>query len=262
MAFLGAYYQSIATSLPYYELSLNNFDVEFENIDPEHLEYFDQGSGLITIDSAKNYLKSLLMIDASPITLDAPKMCVERSDNDIMAGLALDGNFDVFRLSNFNIHDGSHESYETDSNELDIVLKNGIRLNIFTVYGISEGNRSNLYIIIIDKDLFYCDGSRYTFRQPDDWTTRKVRSLNIGCAPNPAFNKTTFSFQLQYDQQVSLELIDSYTGSIMAQTLESNYLQKGDHQVGIDLEMLQPGVYHLVLKANRNILSIPFIKLE
>lgn len=82
----------------------------------------------------------------------------------------------------------------------------------------------------------------------------------IGLAPNPASDRITLSLDLDYDQTVSVEVIDVIGKSVVVQ--KSNML-KGTNQMPIDISVLSPGTYFIrVTDGDGDTMVDKFIKID
>jgi len=269
--FVFCTYFQITAALPFYELSAENFQNDFNAIDEEHLETFTEGHNGIGLVSVRNYLEGLAGIDPSGSYLSAPTMCITAEFKNTLS-IEVEGDFETFHFSYFKAQDGTYQSRQISSNNFEVPLEHGWQRNILTIYGSSRDNRSNLYIIIIDKDLFRCDdtcnGTRGSsliqidgFTYPGERIT-KTAIKQFSSFPNPTSNKTTLSFQLNKAQKVALEIIHPSTGRVIARKLEDQYLLEGQYEYDFDLQTIPAGVYLFVLKTAYNVQSIPIVKIE
>jgi len=142
-------------------------------------------------------------------------------------------------------------------------LEHGIKFNIITGYGVSGATRSNLSIIIVDKDIF-SNTTRIRSSSSSESTdfSRLASNQKLSSVPNPTFGTTSFTFILDRTQKVSLEVIEALSGTTVARKLDEQYLMEGEHQYEFDLQMFPAGIYYLMLKTEQTIKSIRVIKLE
>ena len=87
-------------------------------------------------------------------------------------------------------------------------------------------------------------------------TKRSVAQLKV--FPNPFVNETTFDFILSNDENVSLTVYD-LTGKKIKEIFHG-YLNKGEHRLRFNGDLLPSGYYFCTLKTSRGTISKKFIK--
>lgn len=257
---------AMAANLPFYELSSDNFDEDFNAIDENHLKAFDPQNGGVGVDSVRNYLHNLVNLGGYKDYLPAPTMCVDRKDKDSLY-LEVEGEFPTYYFSYFRAQSGAHETTLSNNSNFAALMEHDLYFNLLAIYGTFDHTRSNVYIIIIDKDLFFCDSTRYEMERssavlPLNPSKELPAALECTSFPNPTAAYTRLSFELEKAQRVSLALVDPATGSIIARRIEEQYLLEGLHQYDLDLQALPTGRYLLLLQTPHRQQTIPIVKIR
>lgn len=253
-----SYIQSTAQVF-YHEVSLTNFEEDFEAVEQSLITLNEDPEVNINIVTVHDYLKLLLENNNISSFLPIPQMCINSSHENLVS-LRFEGKFDFFQFSHLKL-DSPFNPFKDSTNAgiYPIDLVDGIGLNLFTLYGKTGSIHSNLSIIIIDKDLSFCEA------EVDPRTSTKIEQDtiidNLTSLPNPALNHTRVSFHLKQAQQVSLELIDPASGRIIARKLDRQYLPSGTHQYIFDFQTVPKGMYYFILKTEKEQQSIAVIKI-
>ncbi len=252
-----SYIQSTAQVF-YHELSISNFEEDFVAVG-QHLATLNEEPDVdINIGIVKHHLRYLLDDTNEPFPFrSAPQMCINSSHENLVS-LIFHGEFELFHFNHFKLNTYNELKDSTNAGLYSLELVEGVGLNLFALYGRSGSIRSNLSIIIIDKDLSFCgaNGFRTSTKIEQDTIIDNLTSL-----PNPALNHTRVSFHLKQAQQVSLELIDPASGRIIARKLDRQYLPSGTHQYVFDFQAIPKGAYYFILKTEKEQQSIAVIKI-
>jgi hypothetical protein len=69
---------------------------------------------------------------------------------------------------------------------------------------------------------------------------------NFSIFPNPFYNSTTIKFNLQQTEKVSLKIFD--LNGRLIQTLADNIIEEGEHQMEINAEKMNAGIYFIQMQ--------------
>ena len=259
-------YQATA-ALSAYNISNNNFNGVFDEIAARHQDDFELDGQGIGVGQVRNYLLSLLKGGPSDDNIEAPSMCIEKNHENTLF-INVDGESEAFHFSYLKFSDAFNQSIPNSTNEFSVTIENGWQSSLLALYVTSNGIRSGLYIIIIDKDLAFCnsvcEGSREVVpRYRDDSNDpAKADKISLQSFPNPTIEQTQLTFQLEKAQNVSLQIVSLSTGRIIARKLENQYFPEGKHQYDIDMQAFPAGRYLLILRTENQRQSIPIVKIE
>ncbi|MCY7409508.1 MAG: T9SS type A sorting domain-containing protein, partial [Chitinophagales bacterium] len=99
-----------------------------------------------------------------------------------------------------------------------------------------------------------CGSEKSAFSQIVKFTTllrlgeESAPQISILVNPNPVITSSTVSFSLEENSYINIELID-LTGR-KVKTLVNGVLEEGNHQIDLNREQLNAGVYFLTVKMN------------
>lgn len=74
---------------------------------------------------------------------------------------------------------------------------------------------------------------------------------SIGCHPNPAADRVTFSIRLPWREERAVFTLTDVAGREVARLLDGAVLEAGDHELALDLPGLPSGVYYYTLRGER-----------
>lgn len=258
----------LAAIMPSYELSAENFNGDFDAIAEADLSIFDMATGGVGIGAVRTYLENLVF-DGGFLGdyKDAPTMCLEKKTADSLFVNA-EGEFHNYHFSFFRASDGYNQITKSETEDFAAYMPHDIFFNLLTIYGYNSDGRSNLFIIIIEKDFFTCDLTHYQYEDLRDRNmaalgqAENVMEFEYSFFPNPTANHADLTFYLEEVQNVSLDLISPSSGAIIHRRLNDQYLPRGNYQHHFDMQRLSPGLYFLVLKTKYRRQSIPIIKIK
>ncbi|MBN1233099.1 MAG: T9SS type A sorting domain-containing protein [Candidatus Coatesbacteria bacterium] len=84
--------------------------------------------------------------------------------------------------------------------------------------------------------------------------------MNINCSPNPVSRNANVSFSLSESGNTTLKIYDLQ--GKCRKTLLAKFLDKGNHNIGMNIEELRNGSYFLVMNQGNNKKAITILKVE
>ena len=119
---------------------------------------------------------------------------------------------------------------------------------------VHPSTKKNLMAKILD---FF--GTEVVITDADEILADQVSSVDLQCYPNPAKNTTTISFNLANTGSVSIEIVDLQGNNVL--TVDNSLqLQKGHHEIQINLTNLANGIYFGKLKTTNSVDLVKILK--